>query len=245
MVVIISHEKHYYHGKYFEICVIKTDLIKDPILAFGDFQECDKINNLIFDYAFDRLKDLGYANQCKEAISICCGDMYGETYFDDNGHRVEIRGSDGIINFSLYNRTKLFYYVYGNHDLLSMENKPNMVCLGQIDKPIKIDNNHYIIGINGIKSSKHSIPSHDSQYEKTTMRKLRHNPTILVTHEAPLILNDNMNPQSIGNRELMDLIKKFKPKIHFFGHCYFKIPFCLLNDILFVNVDSRFILFVN
>lgn len=112
MVTIIS-EKHSLYGKFFEICVIKSDLIESPILTFGDFQECDQINNLIFDYAFDRLKDLGYGQQCTEAISICCGDMYEESYFDENGNRIEIRGKDGIINFSQYNRTKIFYYVYG------------------------------------------------------------------------------------------------------------------------------------
>lgn len=116
-----------------------------------------------------------------------------------------------------------------NHDILSKEDNTNMKCLGDLVKPIIIDKKLSIIGINGIKSSKHSYPSHDCMYEKTAKEKLRYNPTILVTHEAPLVSDNKMNSQKIGNRDLMDLVKKFKPKIHFFGHCYFAKAVCFFG----------------
>jgi hypothetical protein len=157
MTHIIVNEKYNLYGVRFKIVIIKTNLIKNcSILAFSDFQDCDENNNLIFDFVFNRFNDLEY--NLDDTISICCS---GESYFNNN-KKINIKGCDGCPNYDLYNRTKNFYYIYGNHDIkhtTQYTGHNNAIHIVDIDKPIQINEKINIIGIDGIKSTKNIIPS--------------------------------------------------------------------------------------
>lgn len=241
MTDIIINEKYNLYGVRFEIIVIKTNLIKDcSILTFSDFQDCDENNNLVFDFAFNRFNDLDY--NLNNTISICCGDMYGESYFENN-KKIVIKGKDGCPNYDLYNRTKHFYYIYGNHDVLhTTPYIGNATHIGNINEPITIKNNINIIGIDGILSTKNIVPSHNPNYDKCLEEKLSTNPYIFVSHDIPFVDNISFNPNKYGNKQYTKLINKHKPSINIFGHCHMNKPMSIVNNTLFLNVDSRFIL---
>jgi Icc-related predicted phosphoesterase len=234
-------EKHNLCRVSFELCIISTKLINTfSILSFSDFQESHQLNKIIFDFAFERFNDLGY--NISNTLSICCGDMYGESFYDANGKRIEIKGKNGIPNYEIYNRTKLFYFVYGNHDLV----KPNITIndnMIHLNKLYLINNENITIsGVDGIKSSKNKLPGYNNKYDEIVNSVLKHKPYIFVTHETPLINDIDYNPRHIGNANLMNSIKKYKPTIHFFGHCHFNKPIYFDGNTLFVNCDSRFVL---
>ena len=107
------------HNVRFEISVIKTNLVKDNILAFGDLQDCEELNVDIVNYALQLLKEYMID---KDVITILTGDMYGESYYI-NGKKVVIKGCSGKVNYNVYNKTKELYYIYGNHDLNNNSNK--------------------------------------------------------------------------------------------------------------------------
>jgi predicted phosphodiesterase len=221
----IFFEKFMLCGVNFEICIIKTNLTKDAILSFGDFQECCSTNNIIFDFAFDVISDLGY--NFDNINSICSGDMFGETYFDDNGTRVLIKGSDGVPNYDLYNRTNSFYFVLGNHDIcpqnLKKNNKTLPVHLDNFNDLISLKNNTTIAGTDGIFSLK------NPNYLKKVQQKIDLFPDIIVTHD------------SIKTAELNKICQN-KVDIHIFGHCHMRTPWMLMNSTLQINSDSRFVL---
>jgi len=243
MAHIIVNEKYNLYGVHFEIVVIKTKLISDcSILAFSDFQDCDENNNLVFDFVFSRFNDLEY--NLGDVYSICCGDMYGESYFH-NSNKIVIKGVDGCPNYDLYNRTKKFYYIYGNHDMKHITQytgQDNAIHIGDIDSPVQINEKINIIGIDGIKSSKNIVPSHNPNYDSCLEKKLMNNPYIFVSHDIPFVDDISFNPRKYGNKEYTKLINKHKPTINIFGHCRMKKPMTIINNVLFLNVDSRFIL---
>ncbi len=77
------------NGIQIEFIVMKTSLISDKILCFGDFQEGKDLNKKIFEQFLYTVNDYKY--DIHDAISICTGDMYGESYIHLNGKRIEIR----------------------------------------------------------------------------------------------------------------------------------------------------------
>jgi Icc-related predicted phosphoesterase len=239
MSVIIEQEyfdKLYLNGVYFDICVIRTNLVNDKIFAFGDFQEISSTNCLIFDYAINNLKENNY--DISDSIFLSSGDMYGESYYQ-NEKRIVIKGTSGIVDYQLYNRSKYLYYIYGNHDKQNLNCLPN---ISSIESVINLDNGTQISGIHGIQSGKCNYPSQYRSYNDKIKEKLKDNLDIFITHEAPLINNNEMNPRNYGNQELQKQILKHKPKIHIFGHCHFNIPYIYQDNILYINTDSRFIL---
>lgn len=224
-------EIYYLCGVSFEVVVLETDLVSVPFVAFGDLQESESTNKIIFDYA---LEQLGMNYDISEATFLCTGDMYGESYFGANGKRVEIRGSDGMPNYSLYNYNNKFYYVFGNHDLYI--NYP-----GRLHCNIINICGTKVTGFDGIQSSKTTYPGTNKNYNSEIKNKFI-GADITVTHETPNIPNTEMNPKQIGNTTLYNEIIKSKPKISVFGHCKFNKPYITHNNILFINSESRFIL---
>ena len=260
MTAIESQDTHIIHmnGIQIEFIVLKTSLVKDKILCFGDFQEGHDLNKKIFEQFLYMINDYQY--QIDDAISICTGDMYGESFIDKNGKRIEIRGKSGIPMYENYKMTEHMYYIFGNHDICDLKcvevNEKNNIHL--IDKKIhSLPKGTTLTGVSGIYSSKNSYPASYPHYNEETKKILADTKKleskqvdIFVTHQAPLIHDKLMNPQPNDFQEnypdtvFKNLITSYKPQIHIFGHIHFKKAFSYFNDILYINTDQRFILLI-
>lgn len=215
---------YYYLNVKFEICIIRTDFVKENLFCFGDFQESYENNNLIFNYAMNLIKDMGYE---QDFTFISTGDMYGESYHNILGKYIKIKGRDGKPNYDFYDWKNKLYYVYGNHDLEI--NNSNIVELNGIKI---LNSGETIYGIHWIKSKDNKYPSKYSNYDNY-IKKIKEKIDILVTHDVPEIDNNNGNP----------LLTSIKSKIHIFGHLHFDFPY-LFRDKLYINTDSRFIILI-
>ena len=224
------------HGVSFEIVVLRTSLVKDKLFLFGDFQEDAQINSEIFDYAISMLTALNY--DISDAISISSGDMYGES---NKRISLKVKGTSGIPEYELYNRTSKLYYVYGNHDHILEHNIENVY---PINEPFRCINGTTIFGFHGIQSSKNNYPYQYPSYDDDVSNALKKNQKIdiIVTHETPKLNDLSMNPRCIGNQKLHESILSYKQKIHMFGHCHLQKSHHFQDDIMYINTDSRFVL---
>ncbi len=152
------------------------------------------------------------------------------------------------------------YYIFGNHDLYEKinfdNNEKNNIHL--IDKKLHIlPKGTTLAGVSGIYSSKNFYPAFYSYYIDETKKILEYTKKellkpidIFVTHQAPLIDDNLMNPvpnnfkENKPDTEFKKLIYTYKPLIHIFGHIHFKKPYAYYNDTLYLNSDQRFILII-
>ncbi len=236
-------------GNIYEICVITTDKISDKILIFGDLQDNIEINIFALNKAFERLKEyLEISGKNTDNINVMStGDMYGENIYHENGNVKTILGADGIPNYEAYNSTIQEYfitdemfYVYGNHDI-PLENK-NLHKKILPSKFINLINGTKVVGIHGVQSNKMKYPSMFNEYNTSTNNILKDSKDknkldVLITHDCP-----KFETEKYGNIELYNIVCKYKPKIHIFGHCHNKRIWRIENDILFINTDRRFVL---
>ncbi|AYV85246.1 MAG: hypothetical protein Satyrvirus8_4 [Satyrvirus sp.] len=208
----------YVHGIKLEIVIIRLS-IKDPILCISDLQESPELNMLIWNKALDIIKNYSDISEC---TLIMAGDFYGESFLKDE-KRVEVRGKSGTVDYNLYSiNQKPKFIVYGNHDI-----PPNNFIKNNY---LKLDNGTTITGADFIES-KH-YPNFLNDVEKS----LKNYADIFVTHETPKLST------LWGNSNLTKLIKKYRPKIHIFGHCHLPNSIYVENNIIFINCDSRFVL---
>lgn len=217
--IVTLKERFYTYNISTEIFIINTNTIKDPILCVSDLQECQALNKEIFDTAVNILKD---HHDLSTTTLVLVGDLYGESYIK-NGKRIEIKGKTGMVNYDYLKINDLPpMIVYGNHDLpnptLKRENPKNQ-------------NGTTFAGVDYIISSQYP------NFLKEAELSLKNNPNIFVSHDTPLLKN-----QKRGQPQLTQLVKKYKPKVHIFGHCHLHEPIHIENGILFINCDARFIL---
>lgn len=245
----------------FDFCVLKTPLVVDKLLCFGDFQEGRDLNKKIFDQIIYTITDNQY--DLSDATIICTGDMYGESYINEKGKRIIIKGKDGIPNYIDYKIAPTMYYVIGNHDISSKwtidENIKNNIHM--IDKKmIALKNGTTIAGVNGIHSSKNEYPSSYPYFINETkevfenarnvLKKTNQRLNVFVSHQAPLIHDKfmNFNPtrynENKSDVDFKKLITTYKPLIHIFGHIHFEEPFSFHEGCLYVNSDARIILLI-
>ncbi len=259
----MEYEKHIVQidQLYIDFCVLKTPLIRDKILCFGDFQEGCELNKKIFDHIIYTISDNQY--DLSDATIICTGDMYGESYVNEKKQRVIIKGKDGIPKYIDYRIAPTMYYVIGNHDISSKwivdDNEKNQIYLIN-KKMITLSNGTSITGVNGINSSKKEYPSSYPYFIKETkevfdnanniLSKTKQKLDVFISHQAPLIHDKIMNPdpkrynESKSDIDFKKLITQYKPKVHIFGHIHFKEPFSFHEDCLYVNSDARIILLI-
>lgn len=259
----MEYEKHVIQVDQlcFDFCVLKTPLISDKLLCFGDFQEGVDLNKKIFDQIIYTISDNQY--DLSDATIICTGDMYGESYINEKGKRIIIKGKDGIPEYINYKIAPMMYYVIGNHDISSKwtvdENAKNNIHL--IDKKIiTLCHGTTITGVNGIHSSKNEYPSSYPYFIMETkevfdnacniLKKTNQKLDVFVSHQAPLIHDKLMNPipakyqENKNDVDFKKLITTYKPKIHIFGHIHFNEPFSFHENCLYINSDARIILLV-
>jgi Icc-related predicted phosphoesterase len=175
-------------------------------------------------------------------IIVTLGDMWG------NG----IYGSDGYPTpyyKLLHNTAKALYIIQGNHDLppsdpnvlLRMKNKDGTNCFllnGEII-PTTIGNIGGVHGTISVKSHPYKMP------EKKYIRFLKNfkgkGLDVLLTHATPQIPYDK-NKLLIGERVIYETVCDVKPRIHVYGHCYHP-PVNICNNIIFLNADSKILVF--
>lgn len=217
------------------IMVIETELFDEPVIAMSD----------IHSHTPELVVMLDEFVNLDQFVVITAGDMAGE----------HIMGSDGIPTPEyqyINNRAKEFYFVQGNHDLPDNENK---------QYTIKNKQNNYamiqngvstktlvgsISGVHGIISGKpHPYKMSRYNYNILLKKALSRHPYILITHDTPSIpkFYDNGDRYN-GSTELFDLVDKFKPKIHFYGHCHHPEFYNLINNVHYINLDGRVLIFV-
>ncbi len=167
---------------------------------------------------------------------ITAGDMAGDNVYGSDG--------DPTPTYAfLRDRAKALYIVQGNHDLPSpalqrLRNGHHQPCL----LPDGVDAINTTLGkLGGVQGT---ISNKQHPYKKTAEdfydrleRLLRTRPAILVTHETPAL------PGAIGKDKLFDMVKRYTPRIHIFGHCHHREPIQQIGGTTFLNVDARVMIF--
>jgi predicted phosphodiesterase len=152
-----------------QLYVLYTDKIKDKLLCFGDFQECETSNKEIFNYCLNIFVENGYS--IFDSIFISSGDMYGESYYNLKGEYIKVKGCSGIPNYDLGYK---LYYVLGNHDLPLKSNTENIIEINGIHI---LNNGTSLTGIHGIYSKKY--PDYNKSVKSLKFADL------VVTHDIP------------------------------------------------------------
>ncbi len=186
-------------------------------------------------------------------VVITAGDMAGKS---SGVHG--IRGSDNdpteAYQFIL-KHAKLFYFIQGNHDLphsdhmeLRLKNADGTRC-SLHNTVLNIEGIGTIGGVDGIISNKsHPYKLPKKNYRGMLKGILRQRIKILVTHETPAIklfeprMKHKMN-SLIGKDRLFELVMRYSPKIHLYGHCHHPKPIIPHVNTIFVNADSRVLIF--
>ena len=232
------------HGKARRLFDIKTvsvcenTLFRQPTMLISDLHShTENVINLLDQYF-----------NLNEFTILTCGDMAGESIF----------GSDGIpypYYQQLHEKCKEFYFVQGNHDLPFGQETCLQNNTGTSDATTTycyLSGRHStqdspnigkICGANGIISDKqHPYKSTKETYLDNLEKLLTNNHgrnKILMTHDCPYIEKENK-----GNKDIYELVIKYKPLIHIFGHCHFKSYFHQVNGVNFINADSRIIVMI-
>lgn len=214
-----------------EVIEINNKLFKEKVIVMSDLHESSMLG----------IQKLEKIVKLEDYIVITAGDMSG----------TGIRGEDGYpykVYQYLCDRANLFYFVQGNHDLpeydneeLNLKNTDGSSCF-LYDSVIYSTPIGCISGVNGTISRKpHPYKSPPEIYLKKCEQALKKSPSIFITHETPRLKFNQITLN--GDKELFSLVCKYKPKIHIYGHCHHYTPFKLLNGVLFINVDSRILIF--
>ena len=212
-----------------EIIVVETDLFDYPVIAMSD----------IHSQAPDLVKMLDDHIKLDQFVVLTAGDMAGQ----------HIRGTDGdpTPEYTFLNdKAKEFYFVQGNHDLPDKYNAHNKLKNKQGNYASIKDGSKVktligsISGVNGIISDKvHPYKMSYHKYTKYLRAALGFRPYILITHDTPAIpVNYNDGRPYKGNNDLFKIINKYRPKIHFYGHCYHPQFHNYINGVNYINLDA-------
>jgi Icc-related predicted phosphoesterase len=223
------------------VFLLNTDIIKGPTIIMSDLH-CH--TNVVF-----TLLDK-YVCLDKFTV-ICAGDMAGTKIF----------GSDGdptIFYEDILSKCGELYFAQGNHDLPSDDGKHQEKKLHNKIAKFKTQSmcslNETIVkttigtigGIDGTISNKsHNYKMSQDEYCTKLIKLLKRNPQILVTHDTPSIplkCNDGIN--YVGNEKIYDIVSKYKPKIHIYGHCHHPTYHNLINGVNYICADSRILIMI-
>lgn len=214
------------------VIVVQSDLFKEPTIAMSDIHSHTS-------EVIDRLSMYVDLSKC---VVITAGDMAGAMVYGSDADPTE-----DLLH--LNDMSKEFYYVHGNHDAPTKEtNEKLRQLLNREGKYCSLDavSLPMLGGVDGIISEKAHInkfPKHT--YLQKLERVLKSKVHVLLTHETPCIPKYYSNgDRYIGNMELFELVNKYKPKVHMYGHCHHPEPFSLINGVQYVNLDARIIIFV-
>jgi len=229
-----GHKPKYQYGRI-EISIIETDLFGHPLVAMSDMHsQCPEIVVM--------LNDLINLDQF---VVLACGDMAGDF----------VRGTDGNPTPEyqyLNDLAKEFYFVQGNHDLpgkggmeKKMRNRQGKLCNIQ-EVTVTESLVGTIAGVNGIISDRaHAYKMPSDKYLGLLERTLQKKPRILLTHDTPAIPAYYPNGERyIGNMDIFNIIDKYKPVIHFYGHCHHPTIHNKINGVNYINLDGRVLIFV-
>lgn len=221
------------------IITVKTNLVNVPTLIASDLHShTEKV-----------LNDLESNNiDISKYLVLTLGDMAGDGVFGSDGDPTEFY--ERIVT------TSKLHLVQGNHDLppsndinrlIRMRNKDKTWCYMPDGTNIINTPNGTMGGVHGIISHKpHPYKKSSDIFYNLVENILKKRPYILMTHETPEIpyydSNVNKIKNLIGKTELYNMVIKYKPKIHMYGHCYHPYAFIYTNNIMFINADSRIIL---
>ena len=106
-----------------------------------------------------------------------------------------------------------------------------------------------ICGIDGtISNRRHPYKFTEQDYLKKLQTKLMLHPKIIVTHDTPAIINNDdsndNNKKLNGNDNIFNLITKYKPYIHIYGHCHHGQYHYFINGTHYLCADSRIIVMI-
>ena len=194
----------------------------------------------------EQLKDFVDLSKC---VVITAGDMAGAMV-----HGSDADPTEDLLRIN--SLSKAFYYVHGNHDsptpgtnkqLRATKNLSGRLC--SLDATDSLSG---IGGVDGTISSKEHINKFSKRTYLTKLDKvLRKRPSVLVTHETPAVAVSGegfgYDPNTgvlIGNTDVFDMVNRYRPKAHIYGHCHHPEPFYLVNGVQYINVDGRIIIFV-
>ena len=222
-----------------EIISIQTDLVKTPTIFTSDLHSH---SYRVFEH-LDSILDLSIYD------IYTVGDMSGEMIY----------GSDGD-STPLYQMIKSkcnhLYVTQGNHDLppsnisnlLQMENTDGSTCYLS-------DGEELVRTLNGTVGCVHGIIAHSDKkkpyrkyvdlYNALLQNILKKKPEFLFTHDTPALSYtkpDKKHVEFIGKNSIFDLIKKYKCKVHVYGHCHHPNVMTYIDQTLFINADARIII---
>jgi len=218
------------------VVVVETDLFDEPVIAMSD----------IHSHTPELVKILDEFIYLDKFVVLAAGDMAGEHIF----------GTDGDPTpeyIYLSDKAKEFYFVQGNHDLPDWDNHQEKKIKNKQDKLSMIPDGRSVNsligkigGVNGIISNRdHPYKMPKRKYMKYLETVLKNRPTILMTHETPSIYAFYPDGERYkGNEEIFRMINKYKPKIHFYGHCHHPKFHHFINGVNYINLDGRVIIFV-
>ncbi len=215
-----------FDAKY--IIHIKSNLFNEPVILTSDLHT--------YSYkVFERLAD---EIDLSKYIVITCGDMAGDGIL---GHDADPTDTYEFIR----QRAKALYVIQGNHDLPSIDdnlmhnlcNHDGIHCFLP-DGQILNTTLGKIGGVHGTISNKnHPYKKPKNIYLKILENLLKNNLDILITHDTPSFHNGQ--EKVIGQDDIYNLVKKYKPKIHIYGHCHHHNFIEYNSGVYFINVDAR------
>lgn len=193
--------------------------------------------------------DLSKKLDLSKVIVILAGDMSGERYFGSDGDPTD------VYEF-LYPKVAALYFIQGNHDLkprninrlYALKNKDNSPCY--MTNGFIYDSEIGKLGcVHGTISNKpHVYKMPENNYYRLIYKLT--DADITITHETPSFLVDEsdmqvdhqINPLT-GKDKLYDYICRTKSSVHIYGHCHHPQPIYHKNNKIWINADSRILLF--
>jgi Icc-related predicted phosphoesterase len=217
------------------VMIIESNLFDHPLIAMSDMHSQTPELLVMLDE---------FVNLDKFVV-LTAGDMSG----------AHIRGSDGTPTLDyefLAQRSREFYFVQGNHDRPDPDNKQNVIknkenkYSGIQDGTVITSLVGSIGGVNGIISNKsHPYKMSGTKYQLHLKKVLSKRPYILMTHDTPSIDKYYQDKNRyIGNLKIFEIVDKYKPKIHFYGHCHHPTIHNLINGVNYINLDARVLIFI-
>ena len=221
------------------ILTVETDMVKVPTLITSDLHS----------HTQAVLNDLGYNDiDISKYLVLTLGDMAGEGIFGSDGDPTEF--------YKRISLTSQLYLVQGNHDLppeniedlMELKNQDKTPCYISDGEEIYNTPNGTIGGVHGtISLKKHPYKKLPETFYALLENVLKwKKPDIIMTHETPEIsysTPDNSKvTKLIGKEELFQMITKYKPKIHMYGHCHHPFAFIYTKRVMFINADARILL---
>jgi Icc-related predicted phosphoesterase len=219
------------------ILTVKTDLVKVPTLITSDLHSHTEA-------VIDDISDI--IDISKYQV-IALGDMAGEMIFGSDG--------DPTPSYKRLNQLTTLHLVQGNHDLppsnlddlMNLKNSDGSMCYISDGEKITKTPNGNIGGVHGTISLKsHPYKKTPDHYYALIQNLFKWaKPSILLTHDTPEIPIVDLNGKTtnlIGKTGLFQMVTKYKPKIHMYGHCHHRYAFMYVKGVMFINADARIII---